>query len=309
MTYAKDITQLVGRTPLVQINNLPGAQAATVLAKLEMFNPAASVKDRVALSIINAAEANGSLQKGGTIVEATSGNTGLGLAMIGAARGYKVIIAMPASMSQERRILMRAFGAELLLTEPSLGMQGAVTAAEQLAASQPGAVLASQFTNPANPAAHLQTGEEIWADTGGNIDIFVAGVGTGGTISGIGKAIRAHRPDLEIIAVEPAQSPLLSQSRAGAHKIQGIGANFVPQTLDQTIYSEVITVADDDALDTARRACAKEGLLVGISSGAALYAALQVAGRPENQAKTIVTLLPDTGERYLTTELFAELEN
>ena len=301
-------TTLVGNTPLVKINNLGEENGATVLAKLEFYNPANSVKDRIAVAIIDAAEESGQLTHGGTIVEATSGNTGIGLAWVGAVRGYKVILTMPSSMSKERRALLRAFGAELVLTEPAGGMKGAVEKANEIVAATPGAILASQFANEANPAIHEKTtGEEIWADTDGKIDYFVAGVGTGGTITGAGRALRRHNPDVKLVVVEPAESPLLSEGRAGPHKIQGIGANFVPDVLDTDLYDEVIAIPSDDAIATARDAATKEGLLVGISSGAALNAALQIAKRPEAAGKTIVAIVPDFGERYLSTPLFEGL--
>ncbi len=299
---------LVGRTPLVRINRLAKDSQATVLAKLEFYNPANSVKDRIAVAIIDAAERDGALSTGGTIVEATSGNTGIGLAWVGAARGYKVILTMPSSMSKERRALLRAFGAELVLTEPAGGMKGAVDKANEIVASTPGAILASQFANEANPAIHeATTGEEIWTDTAGQVDYLVAGIGTGGTITGAGRALRRHNPDIKLIAVEPGESPLLSAGKAGPHKIQGIGANFVPDVHDTEIYNEVIPVASDDAIATARDAATKEGLLVGISSGAALKAAIEVAKRPEAAGKTIVAIIPDFGERYLSTQLFEGL--
>ena len=303
-----DATTLVGRTPLVRINRLAGDSQATVLAKLEFYNPANSVKDRIAVAIIDAAENAGALSTGGTIVEATSGNTGIGLAWVGAVRGYKVILTMPSSMSKERRALLRAFGAELVLTEPAGGMKGAVDKANEIVASTPGAILASQFANEANPAIHeATTGEEIWADTDGQVDYLVAGIGTGGTITGAGRALRHHNPDIKLVAVEPGESPLLSAGKAGSHKIQGIGANFVPDVLDTDIYNEVIPVASDDAIATARDAATKEGLLVGISSGAALKAAIEIAKRPEAAGKTIVAVIPDFGERYLSTQLFEGL--
>ena len=303
-----DATQLVGRTPLVRINSLAGDSSATILAKLEFYNPANSVKDRIAVAIIDAAEKAGALSEGGTIVEATSGNTGIGLAWVGAVRGYKVILTMPSSMSKERRALLRAFGAELVLTEPAGGMKGAVDKANEIVASTPGAILASQFANEANPAIHeATTGEEIWADTDGVVDYLVSGIGTGGTITGAGRALRKHNPDITLVAVEPAESPLLSEGKAGPHKIQGIGANFVPEVLDTQLYNEVIQVASDDAIATARRAATEEGLLVGISSGAALKAAIEVAQRPEAAGKTIVAIIPDFGERYLSTPLFEGL--
>lgn len=303
-----DATELVGRTPLVRINRLAGDSQATVLAKLEFYNPANSVKDRIAVAIIDAAENAGALNTGGTIVEATSGNTGIGLAWVGAVRGYKVVLTMPSSMSKERRALLRAFGAELVLTEPAGGMKGAVDKANEIVENTPGAILASQFANEANPAIHeATTGEEIWEDTDGRVDYLVSGIGTGGTITGAGRALRRHNPDVKLIAVEPAESPLLSEGKAGPHKIQGIGANFVPDVLDTELYNEVIPVASDTAIATARQAATTEGLLVGISSGAALKAALEVAKRPEAAGKTIVAIIPDFGERYLSTPLFEGL--
>lgn len=303
-----DATELVGRTPLVRINRLAGESQATVLAKLEFYNPANSVKDRIAVAIIDAAENAGALNTGGTIVEATSGNTGIGLAWVGAVRGYKVVLTMPSSMSKERRALLRAFGAELVLTEPAGGMKGAVDKANEIVENTPGAILASQFANEANPAIHeATTGEEIWEDTDGRVDYLVSGIGTGGTITGAGRALRRHNPDVKLIAVEPAESPLLSEGKAGPHKIQGIGANFVPDVLDTELYNEVIPVASDTAIATARQAATTEGLLVGISSGAALKAALEVAKRPEAAGKTIVAIIPDFGERYLSTPLFEGL--
>lgn len=301
-------TALVGHTPLVKLNKLTGDSTATVLAKLEFYNPANSVKDRIAVAIIDAAEKSGALPEGGTIVEATSGNTGIGLAWVGAVRGYKVILTMPSSMSKERRALLRAFGAELVLTEPAGGMKGAVEKANEIVAQTPGAILASQFANEANPAIHeATTGEEIWEDTDGTVDYFIAGIGTGGTLTGAGHALRRHNPDVTLIAVEPAESPLLSEGKAGPHKIQGIGANFVPEVLDTNLYNEVIPVASDDAIATARLAATTEGLLVGISAGAAIKAALEVAKRPEAAGKTIVAIVPDFGERYLSTPLFEGL--
>lgn len=301
------IDQAIGGTPLVEVRGgVPGD--VQVLAKMEYFNPAGSVKDRIARQIIEAAEESGELVPGGTIVEATSGNTGIALAMVGAAKGYNVVIAMPSSMSKERRALMRAYGAELILTDPSGGMRGAVAAAEALAEEREGAVLARQFANPANVEAHVRTtAEEIWADTEGDVDIVVSGIGTGGTASGVGKVLKERKPEVQIIAVEPTESPLLTEGTAGPHKIQGLGANFVPDVLDQSVIDEVVTVAGDDAMAASRAAASEEGLLVGISSGAALVAAKQVAARPENAGKQIVVVLPDGGERYLTTPLFEGL--
>lgn len=300
-----DISELIGRTPLVRLNTLTEGIDAEVLVKLEFFNPANSVKDRIAKAIIDAAEADGSLKAGGTIVEGTSGNTGIALAMVGAARGYRVVLAMPESMSVERRAILRSFGAELVLTPGPGGMQGAVDKAAEIAEQTPGAILARQFENPANPAIHrATTAEEILADTGGDVDIFIAGVGTGGTVSGVGQVLKERKPGVEIIAVEPADSPIISGGDAGPHKIQGIGANFIPENLDRSVYDEVVLVANDDAFATARLLGTKEGILGGISSGSNVWAALEVARRPENAGKTIVTIVCDFGERYISTPLF-----
>jgi cysteine synthase A len=308
MPIFSDVTALVGNTPLVRINRLFADSTATVAAKLEFYNPASSVKDRIGVAIIDAAEASGALKPGGTIVEATSGNTGIALAMVGAARGYKVVLTMPESMSKERRALLRAFGAELILTDPSKGMKGAVDAADEVAGQRPGAILARQFANEANPEIHRRTtAEEIWRDTDGAVDIVVAGIGTGGTITGVGQVLKERKPTVQIVAVEPAESPILNGGAPGPHKIQGIGANFVPEILDRGVYDEVIDVNIDQSVDYARRAATQEGLLVGLSSGAALYAAGLVAARPENAAKTIVVIIPSFGERYLSTVLFEGL--
>ncbi|WP_116115668.1 cysteine synthase A [Austwickia chelonae] len=306
MPVYDDVTAIVGRTPLVRINRIIGSEA-TVLAKAEFANPAGSVKDRIAIAIVDAAEAGGDLRPGGTIVEATSGNTGIALAMVGAARGYRVVLTMPDTMSKERRALLRAFGAELELTPGSSGMKGAVDRAHEIAAGD-NAILASQFANPANPAAHQETtGPEIWSDTEGDVDILVAGVGTGGTVSGAGRYLKSQNPDLRVIAVEPAESPILSGGQPGPHKIQGMGANFVPDNFDREVVDEVLTVDASTAVAWARQAATREGLLIGISAGANLAAAAQVAARPENAGKTIVTVLCDTGERYLSTILFEGL--
>ncbi|WRS29318.1 cysteine synthase A [Actinomycetaceae bacterium MB13-C1-2] len=303
-----NIASTIGNTPLVRVNSMTD-QNATVLAKVESFNPASSVKDRIARGIIDAAEASGELKPGGTIVEATSGNTGIALAMVGASRGYNVVLAMPSSMSKERRALMRAYGAELVLTDPPLGMKGAVEAANEIVKTRPGAVLARQFENEANVQAHrTTTAEEVWNDTDGEVDIFIGGIGTGGTITGVGEVLKSRKPGVQIIAVEPAESPLLSEGKAGPHLIQGIGANFVPAVLNQDVIDEIIAVPGEKAIEVARQAARDEGLLVGISSGAALAAAVDVAARRENEGKTIVVVLPDTGERYLSTKLFEGLE-
>lgn len=299
--------QMIGRTPLLELCRIQQQLGleARVLAKLEYLNPAGSVKDRAALSMIRDAEQKGLLKEGSVIVEPTSGNTGIGLAAVAAARGYRVVIVMPETMSLERRQLMRAYGAELVLTEGSKGMSGAVEKAQQLVQQIPGAFLAGQFTNPANPKAHFETtGPEIWQDTEGHVDVFVAGVGTGGTITGVGRYLKSQDPAVRIVGVEPAASPLLSKGTAGPHKIQGIGANFVPQVLDTAIYDELLAVTDQDAFAAGRLMARTEGVLVGISSGAALWAAVELAKRPENRGKTIVTLLPDTGDRYLSTGMF-----
>ncbi len=306
---AANVTELIGHTPLVRLNRLTDP-AATVLGKVESTNPASSVKDRIAAAIVDAAEASGELALGGTIIEATSGNTGVALSMVGAARGYTVVITMPSSMSVERRMLMRAFGAELVLTDPKDGIKGAVAAAERIRAERPGSIIASQFTNPANPRIHRETtAQEIWTDTDGTVDIIVAGVGTGGTISGIGQALKERKSDIQIIAVQPAESPMLTGGAGAPHGIQGIGPNFVADTYDPSVVDEVIDIDTPTSLTFARRAATEEGLLVGISSGAALAAAAQVAARPENAGQTIVVILPDTGERYLSTKLFDDLRD
>lgn len=303
------VDQLVGKTPLLELTNLERqfGLKARLLAKLEYLNPAGSAKDRVAKYILNDAEEKGILTTDSVIVEPTSGNTGIGLAAIAAARGYRVIIVMPDSMSAERRLLMTAYGAELVLTEGAKGMGGAIAKAEELAKEIPGAFLAGQFVNSANPRAHFETtGPEIWEDTDGAVDFFVAGVGTGGTITGTGSYLKSKKPQVQIVAVEPSDSPVLSQGKAGAHKLQGIGAGFIPEILDTTVYDEVIPVTSEDAFETGRMLGKREGVLVGISSGAALWAAIEVAKRPENEGKTVVVLLPDTGDRYLSTEMYAE---
>ena len=307
MTVYKSVSELIGGTPLVELTNYEKNNnlEAVIVGKVESFNPAGSVKDRVAKAMIDDALASGKIDADTVLIEPTSGNTGIGLAAIAAARGMRLIIAMPETMSVERRNLMKAYGAELVLTDGALGMKGAIARAEELAAEIPNSFIVGQFTNPANPAVHeATTGPEIWEATGGDVDIFVAGVGTGGTVSGAGAYLKRMNPDVQVVAVEPAASPVLSEGRAGAHKIQGIGAGFVPDTLDTAVYDEVIAVADEDAFAVGRELAAQEGLLVGISSGAAVAAATQLARRPENKGKTIVVILPDTGERYLTTAMF-----
>ena len=308
MAIYNNVTELIGKTPLLKLNNFAEAEnlQANVFAKLEYFNPAGSVKDRIANAMISAAEADGTLKKGATIIEPTSGNTGIGLASVGTAKGYKVILTMPETMSVERRNLVKAYGAEVVLTEGALGMKGAIAKAEELKNATEGAVILGQFVNPANPKVHYETtGPEIWADTEGKVDVFVAGVGTGGTLSGVGKYLKDQNPNVKVFAVEPAASPVLSEGRAGAHKIQGIGAGFVPDTLDTSVYDGIITVANEDAFAAANKIAKTEGILVGISSGAAAFAATQLAQKEEFKGKNIVVLLPDTGERYLSTALFS----
>ena len=309
MKIAKSFTDLIGHTPLLELARYNQAQGlgAKILVKLEYFNPAGSVKDRVAAAMLAEAEAEGKLPADAVIIEPTSGNTGIGLAAVAAARGWRIILTMPETMSVERRNLLKAYGAELVLTEGALGMAGAIAKAEELAANTPHSFIPGQFVNPANPAAHERsTGPEIWQDTDGQVDIFVAGVGTGGTLSGVGAYLKAQKPSVQVVAVEPASSPMLSAGQAGAHKIQGIGANFVPEILNTQIYDEIITVTDEDAMTTGRELARQEGVLVGISDGAAVWAAAQLTIRPENQGKTIVALLPDSGERYLSTPMFAD---
>ena len=303
-----DATKLIGNTPLVRINALAEGAGARIVGKLEFYNPASSVKDRIGVAIVDAAEASGELKPGGTIVEATSGNTGIALAFVGAARGYDVVLTMPESMSKERRALLRAYGAELILTPAGEGMKGAVNRANEIVAERPGAVLARQFANEANPAIHRRTtAEEIWADTDGEVDILVAGIGTGGTITGVGQVLKERKPGVQVVGVEPAESPILNGGQPGPHKIQGIGANFVPEILDTDVYDEIIDVDADTAVAVARRAAKEEGLLVGISSGAALHAAVELGKRPENAGKLIVVIIPSFGERYLSSILYADL--
>ena len=309
MNIAKSITDLIGNTPLLELQNLSRGLPARVAVKLEFFNPGSSVKDRIALAMVEAAEREGKIKPGTTIVEATSGNTGIGLAMVCAAKGYKLVITMPESMSKERKMLLRAYGAELVLTPAAEGMNGAIAKAEEFVKNHPETYfMPRQFDNPANPEIHRQTtAEEIWRDTDGNVDIFVAGVGTGGTLSGVGEVLKSRKPEVQIYAVEPASSPVLSGGQKGAHLIQGLGAGFVPKTLNTEIYDGVITVSTEDAMATARALADKEGILSGISSGAAVWSALQLAAKPENAGKLIVTVLPSYGERYLSTALFADL--
>jgi len=303
-----DVTQLVGNTPLVRLNKLTEGLNATIVAKLEFYNPASSVKDRIGVAIVDAAEKSGQLKPGGTIVEATSGNTGIALAMVGAARGYDVVLTMPESMSRERRALLRAFGAELILTPAGGGMKGAVDKANEIVAQRPGAILAQQFANEANPEIHRRTtAVEIWDDTDGAVDIVVAGIGTGGTITGVGQVLKERKPSVQIVGVEPAESAILNGGAPGPHKIQGIGANFVPEILDRKVYDEIIDVDAETSVAVARDAAKREGLLVGISSGAAIHAAILLAQRPENAGKLIVAIIPSFGERYLTSVLYADL--
>ena len=308
---AKSLTELIGKTPLLELSNYEKKHAlkAKIVAKLEYFNPGGSVKDRIALAMIDDAEQRGVLKPGSVIIEPTSGNTGIGLASVAAARGYRIILTMPETMSVERRVLMRAYGAEIVLTEGAKGMKGAIAKAEELAAEIPNSFIPGQFVNPANPAIHrATTGPEIWDDTDGKVDIFVAGAGTGGTVTGVGEYLRGKNPNVKIVVVEPADSPVLSEGRSGPHKIQGIGAGFVPSVLNTSVYDEIIPVKNEDAFFVAREIGRSEGLLVGISSGAAAWAATELAKRPENAGKTIVVILPDTGERYLSTALFADLQ-
>ncbi len=303
MKIRNTVTELIGGTPLLRLGKMEKkfGTVGELVAKVEFFNPAGSIKDRVGYNMVIEAEKDGRLKPGGTIIEPTSGNTGVGIAMTAAARGYKAIMVMPESMSMERRMLLAAYGAELVLTDKEKGMQGSVEKAQQLAEEIPGSIIAGQFENPANPQAHYETtGPEIWADTDGQVDILVATFGTGGTVSGVGKYLKEKNPDIKVVAIEPAASPLITAGKAGPHKIQGIGANFIPEVLDRSVIDEVMTVTDDDALDTMKALAVSEGLLVGVSSGAAVYGASQVAARPENEGKRIVVILPDTGERYLS---------
>ncbi|GCA97685.1 cysteine synthase A [Mycolicibacterium sp. NCC-Tsukiji] len=305
-----NVTELVGRTPLVRLNRLTEGAGAQVVAKLEFYNPANSVKDRIGVAIVDAAEQSGELKPGGTIVEATSGNTGIALALVGAARGYKVILTMPETMSLERRVMLRAFGAEIVLTPGSEGMAGAVAKAKQILAETPNSVAADQFANPANPAIHEKTtAEEVWADTDGEVDIFVAGIGTGGTLTGVGHVLKERKTDVKIVGVEPVDSPILTGGQAGPHKIQGLGANFVPEVLDRAVYDEIIDVAFPDAIEVARQLGTQEGILGGISAGANVWAALQLAKRPENDGKLIVVVIPDFGERYVSTALYEHIRD
>jgi len=305
-----NVTELVGRTPLVRLNRLTDGAGAQVVAKLEFYNPANSVKDRIGVAIVDAAEQSGELKPGGTIVEATSGNTGIALALVGAARGYKVILTMPETMSLERRVMLRAYGAEIVLTPGSEGMAGAVAKAKQILAETPNSVAADQFANPANPAIHEKTtAEEVWADTDGAVDIFVAGIGTGGTLTGVGHVLKSRKPDVKIVGVEPVDSPILTGGQAGPHKIQGIGANFIPEVLDRAVYDEIIDVSFPDAIEVARQLGTQEGILGGISAGANVWAALQLAKRPENDGKLIVVVIPDFGERYVSTALYEHIRD
>ncbi len=305
-----NVTELVGRTPLVRLNRLTEGAGAEVVAKLEFYNPANSVKDRIGVAIVDAAEKSGELKPGGTIVEATSGNTGIALALVGAARGYKVILTMPETMSVERRVMLRAYGAEIVLTPGAEGMAGAVAKAKQILSETPNSVAADQFANPANPAIHEQTtAEEVWADTDGRVDIFVAGIGTGGTLTGVGHVLKSRKPDVKIVGVEPVDSPILTGGQAGPHKIQGLGANFVPEVLDRSVYDEIIDVAFGDAIQVARALGTEEGILGGISAGANVWAALELAKRPENAGKLIVVIVPDFGERYVSTALYEHIRD
>jgi cysteine synthase A len=305
-----NVTELVGRTPLVRLNRLTEGAGAQVVAKLEFYNPANSVKDRIGVAIVDAAEQSGELKPGGTIVEATSGNTGIALALVGAARGYKVILTMPETMSLERRVMLRAYGAEIVLTPGAEGMAGAVAKAKQILAETPNSVAADQFANPANPAIHEKTtAEEVWADTDGAVDIFVAGIGTGGTLTGVGHVLKSRKPEVKIVGVEPVDSPILTGGQAGPHKIQGLGANFVPEVLDRSVYDEIIDVAFPDAIEVARALGTDEGILGGISAGANVWAALQLAKRPENAGKLIVVIVPDFGERYVSTALYEHIRD